>query len=53
MESEKLEAFEFDVKINGVEEAIAKAEELTNKIKEARTLAGELALMLDKLEVEV
>lgn len=41
------------VKLSGADEAIKKAEQLIEKIHEARTLAGELASMLGKLEIKL
>lgn len=41
------------VKLNGVDEATEKAAQLIEKIHEARTLAGELASMLGKLEIKL
>ncbi len=42
-----------DVKVNGVDEAVEKATELTTKIQEAKTLAGELASMMENLKVDI
>lgn len=41
------------VKLNGVDETTEKATQLIEKIHEARTLAGELASMLGKLEIKL
>lgn len=41
------------VKVKGVEEAIEKATLLTEKIIEAKKLAGELAKILGDMEIEV
>lgn len=42
-----------NVHLSGVDEAKAKAVELAEKINEAKTLAGELASLIEKLEVKV
>ena len=39
------------VRCAGLDESIAKAQQLVEKLKEARTLAGELASVLDGLEI--
>ena len=41
------------VKCDGMDEINSKAQQIVNKMKEARTLAGELASELDRLEVKV
>ena len=42
-----------NVTLNGVDEAQRKAEQLENTIKEAKSLAGDLAGLLKNLSVEV
>ena len=41
------------VRCAGLDEATEKAQQLVEKLKEARTLAGELASMLDGLEINI
>ena len=41
------------VRCAGLDESIAKAQQLVEKLKEARTLVGELASDLGKLEIEI
>lgn len=41
------------VRCAGLDESIAKAQQLVEKLKEARTLEGELASSLGKLEIEI
>ena len=41
------------VEVAGLDEALSKAQQINDKLKEARTLAGELASELDRLEVKV
>ena len=41
------------VKCDGMDEINSKAQQIVDKLKEARTLAGELASELDRLEVKV
>lgn len=41
------------VHLSGVDVATQKAVELSEKINEAKTLAGELASLIEKLEVKV
>lgn len=41
------------VEVAGLDEALSKARQINDMIKEARTLAGELASELDRLEVKV
>lgn len=41
------------VHLSGVDVATQKAAELAEKINEAKTLAGELASLIEKLEVKV
>ncbi len=41
------------VHLSGAEEAAKKAAELAEKINEAKTLAGELASLVETLEVKV
>ena len=41
------------VHLDGVDTATQKAAELVKKINEAKTLAGELASLMEKLEVKV
>lgn len=41
------------VRLVGAEEAAKKAVELAKKINEAKTLAGELASLLEKLEMKI
>lgn len=41
------------VRCAGLDESIAKAHQLVEKLKEARTLEGELASSLGKLEIEI
>lgn len=47
------EEITFRVSISGVEDAADKVNELICKMKEARTLAGELASILEGLHIEV
>lgn len=42
-----------DVHLSGANEAAKTATELVEKINEAKTLAGELTSLLEKLEVKV
>lgn len=39
------------VQCDGIEEIYAKAQQIKDKMEEARTLAGELASLMDKLEL--
>lgn len=48
-----MDEIELAVKLAGVDEATKKAEALIEKIKEARTLAGELASMLGELHIDL
>lgn len=41
------------VHLDGVDAATEKATELAQKISEAKTLAGELASLMENLEVEI
>lgn len=41
------------VSISGIDEVLSAAERLTQALKEARTLAGELASKLERLEANV
>jgi len=41
------------VEAAGLDEALSKARQINDMVKEARTLAGELASELDRLEVKV
>lgn len=41
------------VEVAGLDEALSKARQINDMVKEARTLAGELASELDRLEVKV
>lgn len=41
------------VRCAGLDESIERAQQLVEKLKEVRTLAGELASSLDKLEIEI
>lgn len=41
------------VEVAGLDEALSKAQQINDKLKEARTLAGELASMLDGLEINI
>ena len=47
-----MEQVTLKVKIENLEDATNKANELADKLKEARTLAGELAAYLDGLSVK-
>ena len=42
-----------DVHLNGVDEQLAKAKELVDTIKKARSLADDLAQAMENLEAEV
>lgn len=48
-----MEGINLDVTLNGVDEALEKAERLDKTIKEAKSLADDLALALRNLSVEV
>lgn len=48
-----MDQVDVNVKIIGIEEAIEKATKLAKAIEEARTLAGELASMLEELEITI
>lgn len=50
---EEKQDIELTVKLAGVDEAAQKATQLAEKIREAITLAGELASMLGELEVKL
>lgn len=41
------------VRLDGVDDAVKAASELATKINEAKTLAGEFASLIEKLEVKV
>lgn len=41
------------VEVAGLDEALSKVRQINDMVKEARTLAGELASELDRLEVKV
>ena len=41
------------VKCDGMDEINIRAQQIVDKLKEARTLAGELASMLDGLEINI
>lgn len=49
----KLSELNVSVRLDGVDAATEKATELAQKISEAKTLAGELASLMEKLEVEI
>jgi len=44
---------EINIGISGIDEAIEKADKLVKAIEEARTLVGELASMLEGLEITI
>lgn len=48
-----MEKIELAVTLNGADEAFEKASQLVQKINEASSLAGELASLLERLEVKV
>lgn len=48
-----LQSITVSVRLDGVDAATQKAVELAQKINEAKTLAGELASLMEKLEVKV
>lgn len=50
---EKMDAIQIEVDSSGIDESIQKVEALSEKIKEARTLAGELASLLGELKIEL
>ena len=50
---ERMADVKLNVTLNGVDEAQRKAEQLENTIKEAKSLAGDLAGLLKNLSVEV
>ena len=52
-ESENMANVNLQVEVAGLDEALSKARKINDMVKEARTLAGELASELDRLEVKV
>ena len=52
-ESENMANVNLQVEVAGLDEALSKARQINDMVKEARTLAGELASELDRLEVKV
>lgn len=52
-ESDDMADINLQVEVAGLDEALSKARQINDMVKEARTLAGELASELDRLEVKV
>lgn len=52
-ESDDMADINLQVEVAGLDEALSKAQQINDKLKEARTLAGELASMLDGLEINI
>lgn len=49
----KTDDIELNAQIHGIKEATEAVENLSKKINEAKTLAGELASLIDGLELEI